>query len=81
MMAFCTYCEFTLSIMVYAPVHVISVYILSMAQKDNYDSVNMQVSEDLKHFTSDQTNQNMNRAITVTLALILMKYLQQLDVC
>lgn len=80
-MSLFTYGEMTLCMFVYSPIYVISVYFVTIVQRDTYDLLKAAVAEELHYFVAIQTTQNVNRAALMTIAMLTLKYLQQLDVC
>jgi len=55
MMAYFTYCEFTLSLFFYSPIYVISCFLVSAAQRDEIALVAEQLSEETRYMVQDST--------------------------
>ena len=80
-MSFLTYCELRLSLFVYSPIYLGSVYYISLVQKEISDKVVLQVDDEFKNFVESKPIANTFDCMIIVFACLMLKYFQQLDFC
>jgi len=74
-MAFFSYCEFMMGLLIYTPLYLVSSYWTQVTQQDAIHAVQKQLSDDLQYLVKDNVAINMNRAVLIAVSLLMGKYL------
>mgnify|MGYP000918707863 FL=1 len=74
-MAFFSYCEFLMGLLIYTPLYLVSSYLTQVTQQDAIHAVQKQLSDDYQYLVKDNIAINMNRAVLIAVTLLMGKYL------
>jgi hypothetical protein len=73
-MAFFSYCDYTLSIFVYTPLYLAASYTVSLSIEKAFDAVSGRVDSQFDEFGKDELTLQLARALWIAGALTLWKY-------